>query len=66
MKNAAFFDDTPCGTYKNCCFEGRYRLHHQGYKNRLACLGLEAYSDSNRNEYQGKKNVSEDKRAVGA
>jgi hypothetical protein len=30
MKNAVFWDVTPCGSCKNRGFEGTYRLHHQG------------------------------------
>jgi hypothetical protein len=33
MKNAIFWDDTPCGSSKNRRFGGMYRLHHQGDKN---------------------------------
>jgi hypothetical protein len=33
MKNAAFQDVTSCGTSKNRCFGGTYRLHHQGENN---------------------------------
>jgi hypothetical protein len=36
MKNAVFWDDMPCGSSKNQCFRGTYRLHHQGDKNRRA------------------------------
>jgi hypothetical protein len=36
MKNADFWDVTPCGSYKNRCFRRTYRLYHQGYKNRRA------------------------------
>jgi hypothetical protein len=32
MKNAVFWDVTPCG-YKNRCLGGTQRLHHQGDKN---------------------------------
>jgi hypothetical protein len=34
MKNAVFWDVTPCGSYKNGRFGGILRLHHQGDKNR--------------------------------
>jgi hypothetical protein len=33
MKNAVFWDVTPCGSCKNRHFGGIYRLHHQGDKN---------------------------------
>jgi hypothetical protein len=36
MKNAVFWDVTPCGSCKNQGCGGTYRLHHQGAKNRLA------------------------------
>jgi hypothetical protein len=36
VKNAVFWDVTPCGSCKNQCFGGTYRLHHQGDKNRRA------------------------------
>jgi hypothetical protein len=36
MKNAAFWDDTRCGSYKNLRFGGKQRLHYQGDKNRRA------------------------------
>jgi hypothetical protein len=36
MKNAVFWDNTPCGSCKNRRFGGKYHLHHQGDKNRLA------------------------------
>jgi hypothetical protein len=36
MKNAVFWDMTPCGSYKNRRFVGTYRLHHQGEENRRA------------------------------
>jgi hypothetical protein len=29
MKNAAFWDVTPCGSYKSQRFERKYRLHHK-------------------------------------
>jgi hypothetical protein len=29
MKNSVFWDVTPCGSCKNQCFEGTYRLCHQ-------------------------------------
>jgi hypothetical protein len=32
MKNAAFWDLTPCGSCKNRRFGGTYCLHHQGNK----------------------------------
>jgi hypothetical protein len=35
MKNALFWDVTPCGSCKNRRFGGTQRLHHQGDKNRL-------------------------------
>jgi hypothetical protein len=34
MKNAVFWDDTPCDSCKNRCFGGMVCLHHQGDKNR--------------------------------
>jgi hypothetical protein len=33
MKNAVFWDVTPCDPCMNRCFVGTYRLHHQGDKN---------------------------------
>jgi hypothetical protein len=44
MKNAVFSDVTPCGSCKNRCFGGTYRLHHQGDKNQkdknnVSCKG---------------------------
>jgi hypothetical protein len=36
MKNAIFWDVTPCGPSKNRHFGGTYCLHHQGDKNRQA------------------------------
>jgi hypothetical protein len=36
VKNAFFWDGTPCGFYKNRCFVGTYRLHHQDEKNQGA------------------------------
>jgi hypothetical protein len=30
LKNAFFWDITPCSSCKNRCFIGMYRLHHQG------------------------------------
>jgi hypothetical protein len=36
VKNAIFWDVTPCGSCKNRRFGGTYRLHHQGDKNRRA------------------------------
>jgi hypothetical protein len=35
-KNAVFWDVTSCGSRNNRRFEGKYRLHHQGKKNRRA------------------------------
>jgi hypothetical protein len=32
MKNAVFWDVTPCGSCKNKRFGGTYRLHHHGEK----------------------------------
>jgi hypothetical protein len=32
MKNAVFWDVTPCGSFKNRRFGGTYRLLHQGDK----------------------------------
>jgi hypothetical protein len=32
LKNAVFWDVTPCGCYKNRCFGGTYRLHPEGEK----------------------------------
>jgi hypothetical protein len=34
IKNASFWDVTPCGSCRNRIFGGTYRLHHQGDKNR--------------------------------
>jgi hypothetical protein len=34
MKNAVFWDITPCVSCKNRRFGGTYRLHYQGEKNR--------------------------------
>jgi hypothetical protein len=34
MKNAVFWDVTPCGSFKNRRLGGTYRLHHLGDKNR--------------------------------
>jgi hypothetical protein len=36
MKNAVFWDVTPCGSCKNRRFGGTYRLHHHCGKNQLA------------------------------
>jgi hypothetical protein len=36
MKNAVFWDVTPCDSYKNQRFGGTYRLHHHGEENQLA------------------------------
>jgi hypothetical protein len=36
MKNAVFWDVMTCGYCKNRRFEGEYRFHHQGDKNRGA------------------------------
>jgi hypothetical protein len=36
MKNAVFWDVTPCGSWYNQHFGGTYRLHYQGDKNRRA------------------------------
>jgi hypothetical protein len=36
LKNAVFWDVTPCDSCKNQSFGGTYRLHHQGDKNRRA------------------------------
>jgi hypothetical protein len=36
MKNVVFWDVMPCGSCDNACLEGKYRLHHQGNKNRRA------------------------------
>jgi hypothetical protein len=33
MKNAVFWDVTPCGSCKNKRIGGTFRLHHQGDKN---------------------------------
>jgi hypothetical protein len=30
MKNSVLWDITPCGSYKNVLFEGKYRPNHQG------------------------------------
>jgi hypothetical protein len=40
MKNAIFWDVTPCGFYKSKRFGGTYRLHHQGDKNRQLATTL--------------------------
>jgi hypothetical protein len=34
MKNVVYWDVTPCGSCKDRRFEGTYRFHHQGGKNR--------------------------------
>jgi hypothetical protein len=36
LKNAVFWDVTPCGSCKIPCFRGKYRLHDQSDKNRQA------------------------------
>jgi hypothetical protein len=36
MRKAVSWDVTPCGSCKNQCFGGTYRLYHQGDKNRRA------------------------------
>jgi hypothetical protein len=36
MNNAVLWDVTPCCSCNNRRFEGTYRLHHQGDKNRRA------------------------------
>jgi hypothetical protein len=36
MKNSVFGDVTPCGSCKNPCFGGTWRLYHQCDKNRWA------------------------------
>jgi hypothetical protein len=36
MKNAVFWDFTPCDSCKNRRFGGTHRLHHQNHKNRQA------------------------------
>jgi hypothetical protein len=36
MKNAVFWDVTPCGSCKNLRFGETYRPHHQSDKNRGA------------------------------
>jgi hypothetical protein len=36
LKNAVFGDIMPCGSCKNRCFGGTYRLHHHGDMNRRA------------------------------
>jgi hypothetical protein len=33
LKNAVFWDVTPCGSYENGCFGRKYYDHHQGGKN---------------------------------
>jgi hypothetical protein len=33
LKNAAFWDVTPCGSCMNQHFRGTYHLHYQGDKN---------------------------------
>jgi hypothetical protein len=36
MKNAVFWDVTPCGFCKNRCFGGTYRFHRPGDENQRA------------------------------
>jgi hypothetical protein len=36
MKNAVYWDVTPCGSCRDRCFGGTYRLHHQGDKNNVS------------------------------
>jgi hypothetical protein len=40
MRNAVFWDVTPCGSCKNRRFGGTYRLHHLGYKKRRSVRWL--------------------------
>jgi hypothetical protein len=48
MKNADFWDVTPCGSGKNRPIGGMCRLHHQGDKNRRASKTLAATSSASR------------------
>jgi hypothetical protein len=36
LKDAVFWDGTPCESCTNRSFEGMYRLYHQGEKNQRA------------------------------
>jgi hypothetical protein len=36
VKNAVFWEVTPCGTFKNRHFGGKHGLHHQGENNQRA------------------------------
>jgi hypothetical protein len=45
MKNGFFWDITPCGSYKNRCFEGTESLLHQGDKNRKTRNNVRCDSD---------------------
>jgi hypothetical protein len=40
MKNAVFWDVTPCRFCKDRCFGGTHRLDHHGDKNRLARIDV--------------------------
>jgi hypothetical protein len=33
MKNVVFWDVAPCGSCRNRCFGGKYRLYNQGEEN---------------------------------
>jgi hypothetical protein len=46
MKNAVFWEVTPCGSYKNRCFGGLYSLHYQSEK--IGKLGTTLAVTSNR------------------
>jgi hypothetical protein len=48
MKNAVFWDVTPCGSCKNRrFFGGMYSLHHQRDKNRQSRINVEARCEDN-------------------
>jgi hypothetical protein len=46
MKNAVFWDVTPCGYCKNGRFGGTYRLHHKGGKNQGVRNNVNVVSNS--------------------
>jgi hypothetical protein len=46
MKNAVFWDVTPCVFCKNRCFGGAYRFHQHGEKNTRGVLQLLVFADS--------------------
>jgi hypothetical protein len=52
MKNAVFWDVTPCGPCKNRRFAGTYLLHIQGEKNRRA-RNLSSNSQPKHGSYKG-------------